>query len=131
MTKFEHEQALRTIGDWMGLEHKIKLAENRLEANLVTLNHFKSKKKHYEDEGILALIDSVEQYEKENFPIDSPSLPEAIKFRLEQMGLKVSAFYLMVGSHGKDVLSGKRKPSKRMVKVIHDELGMSYDVLMQ
>lgn len=68
----------------------------------------------------------VEHYENEKFPIDPPSPLEAIKFRMDQLGLKKSdmSHYLGYRSRVSEVFSGKRKLSLKMIKQLHRDLGI-------
>jgi HTH-type transcriptional regulator/antitoxin HigA len=63
------------------------------------------------------LVTLVELYEKDVYPIDPPDPVEAIRFRMEQMGLKQKDLIPFIGSRSKvsEVLSGQRSRSnKRM-----------------
>lgn len=83
---------------------------------------------HFE---ILAIL--VERYEKEHFPIDSPTAIAAIEFRIEQMGLDQSALEPMIGSKElvREAMAGKRQLTLEMIRRLHDELDISADVLIQ
>ncbi len=71
---------------------------------------------------ILAIL--VENYEIENFKILPPDPIEAIKFRMEQMGLKKTdlANYLGGRNRSTEILNRKRSLSVRMMKVLHNEM---------
>jgi HTH-type transcriptional regulator/antitoxin HigA len=75
----------------------------------------------------------VGQYEDEKFPIDLPSPVGAIKFRMEQAGLKQSDLTPYIGSKGKvsEVLNGKRPLSLKMIRKLHAGLGIPAEVLLQ
>jgi len=79
---------------------------------------------------ILSIL--VEKYEDEHFPIDAPSPVEAIRFRMEQQGLtnKDLAEYLGGANRVSEVFSGKRTLSLRMIKRLHENLNIPYEVLM-
>lgn len=87
------------------------------------------------DEGdeldLLALL--VEHYEEEHFPMDLPDPITAIKFRMEQQGLKQKDLLPYFGSESKvsEVLSGKRKLSLTMIRKLVNELGIPAEVLLQ
>lgn len=80
---------------------------------------------------ILSLL--IDQYEKENYPIDLPDPIEAIKFRLEQLGYSQNDLAEIIGlkSRASEILSKKRKLSLRMIRQIHARLHIPTDVLIQ
>lgn len=86
------------------------------------------------DEGkeleLLAML--VEQYEDVHYPTDLPSPVEAIKFRMEQAGLKQADLVPYIGSKSKvsEVLNGKRPLSINMIRKLHKGLGIPADVLL-
>lgn len=75
----------------------------------------------------------IEIYEEEMFPMDMPTPVEAIRFRMEQQGLKAKDLVPYIGSAGKvsDVLSGKRELSKTMIRNLVNGLGIPAEVLLQ
>ena len=58
---------------------------------------------------ILALL--IDQYEKEHFPIDAPDPIEAVKFRMEQLGMKQKDLAKTIGfkSRVTDIFNKHRK----------------------
>ena len=74
----------------------------------------------------------VENYENKNYQIGNPTPLEAVKFRLEQLGLKTSDLrhYLGYRSRVSEIMSGKRKFSLKMLKVLHNELGVPAESLL-
>ena len=79
------------------------------------------------------LVTLVELYEKEKYHINLPSPIAAIKFRMEQQGLKSKDLIPYIGSKSKvsEVLSGKRSLSLGMIRKLHEGLGIPADVLIQ
>ena len=75
----------------------------------------------------------VELYEKERFPIDLPDPIEAIRFRMEQGGLKQQDLVPYVGSASKvsEVLSGRRPLSLKMMRSLYRGLGIPAEVLLR
>jgi HTH-type transcriptional regulator/antitoxin HigA len=75
----------------------------------------------------------VELYEEKRFPIELPDPVEAIRFRMEQAGLKQQDLVPYVGSRSKvsEVLSGKRPLSLKMIRALHKGLGIPAEVLLQ
>lgn len=79
------------------------------------------------------LVALVELYEEKNFPIGLPGPVEAIKFRMEQAGLRQRDLVPYIGSRSKvsEVLNGKRSLSLRMIRALHQGLGIPAEVLVQ
>lgn len=75
----------------------------------------------------------VGNYEEEKYPIDMPSPVDAIKFRMEQQGLKRKDLIPYIGSAPKvsEVLSGQRELSKTMIRNLVNGLGIPAEVLLQ
>ena len=71
---------------------------------------------------VLSLL--VENYESETFKLLPPDPIEAIKFRMEQSGLKKSdlAQYLGGRNRSSEILSRKRSLSVRMMRALHTKL---------
>ena len=80
---------------------------------------------------VLALL--IEKYENEAFPIDKPDPIEAIKFRMEQQGLKNRDLVQFIGSAPKvsEVLNGTRNLSLNMIRKLSQGLGISAETLIQ
>ncbi len=80
---------------------------------------------------VLALL--IEKYEEDHFPISKPDPIEAIKFRMEQQGLKNRDLIPFIGSAPKvsEILNGTRSLSLNMIRKLSSGLGISADVLIQ
>jgi HTH-type transcriptional regulator/antitoxin HigA len=80
---------------------------------------------------LLAVL--VDVYEKRRFPSPLPDPIEAIRFRMEQQGLRQRDLVPYFGSRSKvsEVLSGKRRLSLSMIRNLHRGLGISAEVLIQ
>lgn len=80
---------------------------------------------------ILGLM--VEAYEVEHYPIDPPDPIEAIKFRMDQQGLKPKDLEPMIGQRNRvyEVLNGKRKLTMAMVWKLHTGLGIPAESLIR
>lgn len=78
------------------------------------------------------LVTLIEAYENKHFPIGPPDPVEAIKFRMEQMGLAPRDLEPYIGPSGRvsEVLNRKRPLSLRMVKRLHDGLNIPYESLL-
>ena len=79
------------------------------------------------------LVHLVRQFEEEHYPIDLPDPIEAIKFRMDQQGLKQVDLAPYIGNKSKvsEVLNRKRPLSLAMIRRLHDGLGIPADVLLQ
>jgi HTH-type transcriptional regulator/antitoxin HigA len=75
----------------------------------------------------------VEQYEKEHFPIDDPDPIEAIRFRMDQLGLRQRDLVDYIGPKSKvsEVLNRKRPLSLPMIRDLHLHLGISAATLIR
>ncbi|MBX7059912.1 MAG: helix-turn-helix domain-containing protein [Leptospirales bacterium] len=79
---------------------------------------------------ILATL--VEDYEEKHFPIESPDPVEAIRFRLEQMGLTQSDLAEYVGgkSRASEIMNHKRDLSKAMIRTLSKALQIPVESLL-
>jgi HTH-type transcriptional regulator/antitoxin HigA len=87
-----------------------------------------------EDGDLLAVLATlVELYEEERFPVELPDPVEAIKFRMEQAGLKQKDLVPFIGSKSKvsEVLNRKRPLSLTMMRSLHKGLGIPAEVLLR
>ena len=75
----------------------------------------------------------LEKYEDEHFPIGFPDPIEAIKFRMEQMGYNQTDLAKIVGlkSRASEILNKKRKLTLEMIRILHDNLKIPTEVLIQ
>lgn len=78
------------------------------------------------------LVILVEFYEAEKHRILPPDPIEAIKFRMDQMGLKKTdlARYLGGRNRSTEILSRKRSLSVRMMRTLHDQLNIPAESLL-
>ena len=79
---------------------------------------------------ILSIL--IERYEDEYYPIGPPDPIEAIKFRMEQMGMKKSDLANIIGykSRVSEILSRKRKLTLQMIRKLHEKLKIPYETLI-
>lgn len=75
----------------------------------------------------------VKEYEDKCFHIPMPDPISAIKFRMEQQGLRATDLIQYIGSKSKvsEVLNGKRPLSLRMIRLLSEGLGIPAEVLLQ
>lgn len=80
---------------------------------------------------ILSIL--IDKYENEQFPIDLPDPIEAIKFRMEQMGMKPKDLAKVLGykSRVSEILNRKRKLSLNMIRKLNKTLLIPTKVLVQ
>lgn len=86
--------------------------------------------KEGEEAEILSIL--IEKYEDENFPIDAPDPIEAIKFRMEQMGLNNQDLAEIIGykSRVSEIFNRKRKLTLKMIRNLHEKLNIPYESLI-
>ena len=75
----------------------------------------------------------IEQYEKVHYPIDLPDPIEAIKFRMEQLGLQQKDLAEIIGfkSRVSEIMNYKRKLTLEMIRSLHKSLSIPTNVLIQ
>jgi len=80
---------------------------------------------------ILSIL--VKEYEIDHYPVPNPTPLEAIKFRLEQMGMSESELSGILGyrSRKSEILSGKRKLNLTMIRKLNEVLRIPAEVLIQ
>ena len=80
---------------------------------------------------ILSIL--IDNYENKNLPIGMPDPIEAIKFRMEQMGLKQKDLAEIVGfkSRVSEILNKKRKLTIEMIRKLNATLHIPTEVLIQ
>ncbi|MBL4630540.1 MAG: DNA-binding protein [Paraglaciecola sp.] len=77
------------------------------------------------------LVTLIHVYESEHYPIDAPDPVEAIKFRMEQQGLKDIDLIPMLGQRSRvsEILNRKRKLSITMIRKLNEMLKIPLDSL--
>jgi len=78
------------------------------------------------------LITLIELYEEKHYKIDAPDPIEAIKFRMEQMGMKPTDLAKYLGTRGRvsEILNRKRKLTVNMMRILHQKLGIPAESLL-
>jgi HTH-type transcriptional regulator / antitoxin HigA len=111
-TKKEHAGALTRVYQLMQAEPRAGSAE-------------------LEELELLALL--VAAYEDKHLPVPPPDPIEAIKFRIEQLGLKESDLGKLLGSRQRrsDIFSGRRKLSLSMIRSLHRHLRIPAEILIR
>lgn len=79
------------------------------------------------------LLVLVEDYENKFYPIDPPDPIEAIKFRMEQMGLSRKDLEPYLGGRGRvsEVLNRQRGLSLNMIRRLHSGLSIPLESLIR
>lgn len=75
----------------------------------------------------------IESYEKEHYPISDPDPIEAIRFRMDQLGLKQKDLEDFIGQKSKvsEVMNRKRPLSLPMIRSLSTHLGIPAAVLVR
>ena len=75
----------------------------------------------------------IDAYESQHYPMDPPDPVEAIKFRMEQQGLKRKDLEGIIGSRARiaEVLDRKRALSIAMIRRLHAKLGIPAELLIR
>lgn len=78
------------------------------------------------------LVTLIESYEVKHYPIAPPDPVDAIKFRMEQMGMTKADMVKYLGSQSRvsEVLNRKRKLTLSMVKSLYKGLRIPADILL-
>src|SRR5713226_1779269 len=85
--------------------------------------NFDAKPNTSEGERVIILSILIEKYEEEHFPIDAPDPLEAIKFRMEQLGLTNRDLATLIGGRNRvsELFNKKRSLTLTMMKSLHKE----------
>lgn len=75
----------------------------------------------------------IDAWESQHYPMDPPDPIDAIKFRMEQQGLTRKDLEPMIGTRTRvaEVLNRKRGLSISMIRRLHEQLGISAEVLIR
>ncbi len=79
------------------------------------------------------LVALVEAYERKHYALDLPDPVEAIKFRMEQMGLTPRDLEPMIGRRNRvyEILNRRRPLTMKMAWRLHCELGIPAECLIR
>lgn len=75
----------------------------------------------------------IDAYEAQHYPMDPPDPIEAIQFRMEQQGLTRKDLEPIIGTRARvaEVMNRKRSLSIDMIRRLHEQLGISAEVLIR
>ncbi len=93
---------------------------------------FNSKSNTSAGDELEVLVTLVEVYEQKHFSIPPPDPIEAIKFRMEQLGLKQSDIAGTVGGKNRasEILNGKRELTVKMMRELHKKFNIPAESLL-
>lgn len=91
-----------------------------------------AKKDTPEGDELDLLITLVESYEMKHYPIAPPDPIDAIKFRMEQMGMTKTDMVQYLGSQSRvsEILNRKRNLTLTMIKSLYKGLKIPADILL-
>jgi len=86
-----------------------------------------------EGERLDVLVTLVEAYERKHFTMEAPDPVEAIKSRMENLGLKPKDLQPMIGGLNRvyEVLNYRRPLTRSMIRRLHDGLGIPAESLIK
>lgn len=101
-------------------------AQKRIQALMM------AKQDTAEGDELDVLATLVDAYEKQHFPIESPEPVEAIRFRMEQLGLDRKDLEPYIGSRARvsEVLNKRRSLSLAMIRSLHENLEIPLEALI-
>lgn len=78
------------------------------------------------------MITLIENYESKHYPVSLPDPIEAIKFRMEQAGLKPADMNVVFGRENRfyEIMSGKRNLTLQMIMKLHHTFNIPADALL-
>jgi len=109
----------------------IKNEQNYQEALSIIDSLMSAKPNTEEMDKLEVLTTLVESYEEQHYKIESPDPIEAIKFRMQQEGLKQKDLVSIVGSKSRvsEILNKKRKLTIEMIRNLHIQLHIPIESL--
>lgn len=98
---------------------------------LKSIFHAEANSVNGDEAEVLSIL--IEKYEEEHYPIGMPDPIEAIKFRMEQMGMNQKDLVEIIGftSRVSEILNRKRKLTLSMIRKLHTALKIPTEVLVQ
>ncbi len=93
---------------------------------------FDAKKGTKEGDELELLLILIEKYEDEHHPVPLPDPIEAIKYRMEELGLKDKDLVPYIGNKGNvsKILNRQRKLTADMMRALHKYLGVPAESLL-
>lgn len=114
---------------------KIKLIKTEADYNAALARideHFGATPGSKNFDEVELLMKLVEFYEEQQYKIEAPDPIEAIKFRMEQMGMKRVDLERYFGTRARvsEILNKQRNLSLAMIKKLHKEFGIPAECLL-
>jgi HTH-type transcriptional regulator / antitoxin HigA len=93
---------------------------------------FDAKPNTFNGDLLEILVTLVEAYEQKNFKIFPPDPIEAIKFRMDQLGLKQSDIAKVIGGKNRasEILNRKRELTVQMMRDLHRKFNIPAESLL-
>ncbi len=93
---------------------------------------FDAKPGSQEGDLLELLVTLVETYEQKQFKVSPPDPVEAIKFRMEQLGLKQSDIAEVIGGKNRasEILNRKRELTAKMMRDLHRKFNIPAESLL-
>jgi HTH-type transcriptional regulator/antitoxin HigA len=75
----------------------------------------------------------IDAYETQHYPMNPPDPIDAIQFRMEQQGLTRKDLEPLIGTRARvaEIMTRKRNLSIDMIRRLHEQLGISAEVLIR
>jgi HTH-type transcriptional regulator / antitoxin HigA len=91
-----------------------------------------AKKDTAEGDELDLLVTLIESYEMKHYPIAPPDPIDAIKFRMEQMGISRTEMVKYLGSQNRvsEILNRKRTLTLKMIKSLYKGLKIPAEILL-
>jgi len=117
------QETLRPIRSEPDYDEALRVADSLMDAEPGTP----------ESDRLEVLAALIEDYEEKHFPIDAPDPIEAIKFRMEQRGLRPVDLQCFIGSRGRvtEVLNHRRALTLPMIRRLSSGLDIPAWVLIK
>lgn len=117
------------------MDYKVIKTEDQYEATLAVAEQLVARDPEVgstdaERLELLSLL--IEDYEKRNFPFRKPDPISAIRFRMEEQGLRQADLAPLLGSRSRvsEVLAGKRPLTVQMIRALSTALGIPAETLV-
>lgn len=73
----------------------------------------------------------IEKYENEHYAIGAPNPVEALKFRMEQLGMEQKDLAKIIGANRASEMLGKKRPmSLNIIRILHKKLNIPAESLI-
>ncbi|MES2428675.1 MAG: helix-turn-helix domain-containing protein [Bacteroidota bacterium] len=117
------------------MDNKWKVLKTESEYKIAlkrTIELFNADENTPEGDELDLLLLLVKDYEDRHYHIPDPDPLEVIKLKLEEKGLKQKDLIHIIGSKSyvSQILSGKKELTLKMVKGLHQYLGISADIFL-